>query len=99
MDFLAFATAPEQQRALALEIGLPPTRAAVYADADVVAAYRWYPAQLDALQNAQPRPRITGWSEVEAILGDYLQLALIGELTAADAVAEAHSRIAGALGG
>ncbi len=99
LDFLSFATAPEQQRALALEIGLPPTRAAVYADADAVDAYRWYPAQLDALENAQPRPRITRWSEIESILGDYLQLALIGEISAEEAVAEAHARIAGALGG
>jgi multiple sugar transport system substrate-binding protein len=97
-DFLAFATAPEQQRALALEIGLPPTQASVYEDAAVVEAYRWYPAQLEALRNAQPRPRITQWSEVEAILGDYLQLALIGELSAEEAVSEAHDRIADALG-
>ena len=99
LDFLQFATAPAQQKALALEIGLPPTRSAVYADAEVVDTYRWYPAQLAALENAQARPRIRNWSEIEAILGDYLQLALIGELTAEQAVAEAHARIAGALGG
>ncbi|MGF1447351.1 MAG: extracellular solute-binding protein [Pikeienuella sp.] len=95
--FIDFVTNPENQKRLALEIGMPPTRASVYEDADVVAKYRWYPAQLAALRNAQPRPRITQWSRVEEILGDYLQLALIGEMTAQAALAEAHAEIERAL--
>ena len=86
------------QKALALEFGTPrPTRASIYADADVVAKYRWYPAQLKALQQARPRPRITQWSKVEAVLGDYLQLALIGEMKAKDALSEANRQVARAL--
>ena len=97
-SFLDFVTSAENQERLALEVGLPPTRASVYTDADVVAQYRWYPNQLAALENAQPRPRITDWSRVESIMGDYLQLALLDEMTAADAIAEAHQAIAAALG-
>lgn len=63
----------------------------------MIAKYRWYPHQLDALQNAKPRPRITQWSKVEAILGDYLQLALIGEMEPKQALAEANKKIARAL--
>ncbi|MEO1200465.1 MAG: ABC transporter substrate-binding protein [Pseudomonadota bacterium] len=96
-DFIDFLTSPEMQKRLALEVGTPPTRASVYADDEVVGAYRWYPAQLDALNNAQPRPRITQWSRVETILGDFLQLALIGEMEPADALAEANERINDAL--
>lgn len=96
-DFIDFLTAPEMQKQLALEVGTPPTRASVYADPEVVEHYRWYPAQVEALQNAQPRPRITQWSQVEAILGDYLQLALIGEVEPEQALAEANQRIARAL--
>jgi multiple sugar transport system substrate-binding protein len=96
-DFIDFVTGAENQERLALEVGLPPTRASVYTDEDVVAQYRWYPAQLEALRNAQPRPRIVDWSRVESIMGDYLQLALLEEMTPEEAIAEAHAEIAAAL--
>jgi multiple sugar transport system substrate-binding protein len=96
-DFIDFVTDAENQERLALEVGLPPTRASVYTDEDVVAQYRWYPAQLEALRNAQPRPRIVDWSRVESIMGDYLQLALLEEMTPEEAIAEAHAEIAAAL--
>ncbi|WP_299435851.1 extracellular solute-binding protein [uncultured Rhodospira sp.] len=96
-DFIAFLTSPEVQKVLALEVGTPPTRASVYRDAEVVDAYRWYPAQVAALNNAQPRARITQWAEVETILGDFLQLALIGEMEPKAALEGANQRIARAL--
>jgi multiple sugar transport system substrate-binding protein len=96
-DFIDFLTSAEVQKKLTLELGTPPTRASVYEDADVIAKYRWYPAQVKALQNAQPRPRITQWSEVEAIMGDYLQLALIGEMDPKKALMEANKKISRAL--
>lgn len=96
-QFLDFLTSAEMQTELALKLGMPPTRASVYANADVVKAYRWYPAQAEALKNAKPRPRIAQWGKVEAILGDYLQLALIGEMKPEEALAEAHEKIAQAL--
>lgn len=95
--FIDFITSAEFQKKLALEIGQPPTRASVYKDADVVAKYRWYPNQLAALENATPRPRIKQWNRVETILGDYLQLALIGELSPEIALEEANTQIAKAL--
>lgn len=91
--FIDFLTSAEMQKRLALEVGTPPTRESVYADEEVISAYRWFPAQLAALREAEPRPRITEWAQVETILGDYLQLALIGEMEPAEAIAEAHERI------
>ena len=96
-DFIDFLTAPDMQKRLALEVGTPPTRASVYADPEVISAYRWYPAQVAALQEAQPRPRTSAWSKIEAIMGDYLQLALIGEMSPEDAMAEANERVSRAL--
>ena len=96
-DFIDFLTAPDMQKRLALEVGTPPTRASVYADPEVISAYRWYPAQVAALQEAQPRPRTPAWSKIEAIMGDYLQLALIGEMSPGDALAEANERVSRAL--
>jgi multiple sugar transport system substrate-binding protein len=97
LHFLRFLTSPEAQKQMALEAGIPPTRASVYGDDRVVEKYRWYPAQLKALEEAHPRPRITKWSEVEAILGDYLQLALTGSLSPGQALREADERIAAVL--
>ena len=93
-NFIDFLTSPAMQKRLALEVGTPPTRASVYADPEVISAYRWYPAQVAALQEAQPRPRTAAWSKLEAIMGDYLQLALIGEMSPEDALAEANEKIA-----
>lgn len=92
-DFADFLTSAEMQKRLALELGTPPTRTSVYNDADVVAKYRWYPAQLQALLDARPRARIRQWPKVEAILGDYLQLALVGQLDAGEALLQAHAKI------
>lgn len=95
--FLEFVTSDEIQRRLALEVGLPPVAEGPYTDAAVVERFRWYPAQLEALQNARARPRIPEWSQVESILGDYLQFVLIGQMTPQQAVTEAHRRIESAL--
>jgi multiple sugar transport system substrate-binding protein len=97
LKFLKFLTSATMQKTLAMDIGLPPTRRSVYIDKDVVAKYRWYPSQLQALEAAKPRPRITQWSQVESILGDYLQLALTGSLKPAKALEEANQKITGVL--
>lgn len=96
-DFIRFVTSPENQKLIALETGNPPTLAALFNDKDLVAKYRWYPAQLEALNVAQARPRITQWARVETILGDYLQLALIGQMEPKQALGEANAQITRAL--
>jgi multiple sugar transport system substrate-binding protein len=97
LDFIRFATSTAQQKRMALETGNPPALDPLFADADLVRAYRWYPAQAEALAVAVPRPRITQWNRVEAILGEQLQLALIGQVSAREALAEANRQIARAL--
>jgi multiple sugar transport system substrate-binding protein len=97
IEFLEFISSDDVQRRLALEVGLPPTVEAAYTDAEVVERYRWYPAQLEALRNARARPRIPQWSQVESILGDFLQFVLIGQMTPEQAATEAHRRIEAAL--
>jgi multiple sugar transport system substrate-binding protein len=97
LDFIRFATSPAQQKRMAAETGNPPALAPLFADPDLVRAYRWYPAQAEALELAQPRPRIAQWSRVEAILGEHLQLALIGQMQPREALAEANRQIARAL--
>jgi multiple sugar transport system substrate-binding protein len=58
-DFIRFVVSAEGQKRIAIETGNPPTLAALYSDPDLIARFRWFPAQLAALEIAQPRPRIT----------------------------------------
>jgi multiple sugar transport system substrate-binding protein len=97
LDFIRFATSAAAQKRMALETGNPPALAPLYADADLVAAYRWYPAQAEALATAQARPRIAQWNRVETILGEHLQMALIGQMQPREALLEANRQIARAL--
>lgn len=97
LDFIRFVVSAENQKRIALETGNPPTLVALYQDADLVRKYRWYPAQLAALEAAAPRPRIAQWNRVEAILGEQLQMALVGQAEPAQALAEANRQIERAL--
>ena len=92
-DFITFLTSAEVQRRIALEVGVPPTRVSVHQDPELQQRYFWYPAQLDGLQNGVARPRTDHWPEIESTLGHHLQRALIGELTASEAIAGADNRI------
>jgi len=97
-DFLKFVTSAEMQKKLALEIGLPPTRASVYTDEEVVAKYRWYPTQLQALEASKVRPRIPEWLEIDVKMGAYLNLALVGDRTPEEALNELNAEIVDILG-
>ena len=98
LDFLQFVSSKDMQKKLALEVGLPPTRASVYTDPEVVAKYRWYPAQLKALEVARVRPRLTQWPEMEGKIGAYLNLALIGDKTPEQAMKELQAELVDVLG-
>lgn len=97
--FLRFATSSDIQKKLALDYGIPPTRESVYFDENVVNKYRWYPQQAEALSTGKARPRIQNWAEVESILGDFLQMAMMGQMSAEQALEQAQRRITRVLKG
>ncbi len=92
-DFLQFITSAEMQREMAMETGIPPTRVSVHGDPALVAKYPWYPPQLDGLQGGVARPRTDYWGEIETAFGGFLQQALIGDLTAEEALAEIQQKV------
>ncbi len=92
-DFLMFVTSPEIQKVMALHVGNPPTLQSLYKDPELIARYRWYPAQLEALLAGVPRPRIAVWSRVEDILGGFMHEALTGIRTPEEALRLAHDAI------
>jgi len=93
MDFLLWATAAEQMKKSALA-GNPPTRRSVFTDAELLAQFPAYPAQLRSLETSRPRPRTPSWNEIENVFGIFLSRANGGELTAEEAMNQANDEIA-----
>jgi len=93
VEFLLWATAAEQMKKSALA-GNPPTRRSVFTDADLLARFPAYPAQLRSLETSRPRPRTPSWNEIENVFGIFLSRANGGELTAEEAMNQANHEIA-----
>jgi multiple sugar transport system substrate-binding protein len=74
--------------------GNPPTRKSVFTDAELLARFPAYPAQLRSLENSRPRPRTAQWNEIENAFGIYLSKANSGELSPEDAMNQANAKIA-----
>lgn len=92
-DFLVWATSAEQMKRSALR-GNPPTRKSVFTDAELLAKFPAYPAQLRSLENSRPRPRTPQWNEIENAFGIYLSKANSGELSPEDAMNQANAKLA-----
>ncbi len=93
LSFLLYVTGKEAQIQLADRFGLAPTRASVLEDPDLLKKYTWFPAQEQSLKNARARPRTNKWPEIESNFGTYLQLALIGSSSPAEALKTANSKV------
>ena len=83
-DYLTFITR---------QTGIPPTRESVHKIQELVQKYPWYPPELDGLLGGVARPRTDYWSEIEANLGTNLQLALIGDMSAGQALQATQERV------
>jgi multiple sugar transport system substrate-binding protein len=92
MDFLLWATTAEQMKRSA-ERGNPPTRKSLFQDAELVAKFPAYPAQLRSLESSRPRPRTPQWNEIENAFGIFLSKANSGELSPAEAMNQANAEI------
>ena len=92
-DFLVWATSAEQMKRSALR-GNPPTRKSVFTDAELLAKFPAYPAQLRSLESSRPRPRTPLWNEIENAFGIFLSKANSGELSPEDAMNQANAKIA-----
>ena len=91
-DFIKWATdTPQMKRAA--ERGNPPTRRSVFEDPELKQKFRSYPAQLQSLESARPRPRTARWNEVENALGIFLSQANSGALSAEQAMKGAEKEI------
>jgi multiple sugar transport system substrate-binding protein len=96
LDFMYWATDPAQMTQAAMR-GNPPTRRSVFQSADLIRKFRAFPAQLDALESARPRPRTTQWNEIENAFGVSLSQANSGAATPEAAMQQANREIAAIL--
>jgi multiple sugar transport system substrate-binding protein len=92
-DFLLWATSAAEMKRSALR-GNPPTRKSLFTDAELIAKFPSYPAQLRSLETSRPRPRTPHWNEIENAFGIFLSKANSGELSPEDALAQANAKIA-----
>ena len=92
IDFLLWATSSEQMK-LSAQRGNPPTRRSLFNDAQLVAKFPSYPAQLKSLETSRPRPRTPQWNEIENVFGIFLSKANSGDLTPEDAMNQANAEI------
>lgn len=97
-DFLLHLTSAEVQAMISEKNGVPPTRHSVHKIPALVAEYPWYPAQLDGQISGSIRPRTNYWAEIESVFGDYLQRALVGNLSAKAALEQIQQRVVEIIG-
>ncbi|HEY9698479.1 MAG TPA: ABC transporter substrate-binding protein [Trichocoleus sp.] len=71
-----FYASAEAQKMAALENGYLPTRKSVYADADVIAKYSYFPAMQTVIERAVLRPPVAQYAQASDILQRYLSAAL-----------------------
>ncbi len=93
LDFILWFTAAEQQKRLLMDQSIPATRTSVMQDQEAVAKFPFLPGLLAAAKNALPRPRTPSYNAVEAVYGQYVAQAIAGQVSAADALANANKEI------
>ncbi len=94
LEFIRWLTSPEQQAALLLESGVPPTRISVMNDVDLIEQQPLLPSVAEFAAKATPRPRTHYYPAVEQILGFWVSAAIAGEVSGDQALIQANTEIA-----
>ncbi|RRO16642.1 ABC transporter substrate-binding protein [Saccharopolyspora rhizosphaerae] len=93
VDFIKFATAPEQQR-LRLDVGsLAPTARELYEDPALQAKYPYLPLLEKSIEGAEPRPRVIKYGEVTDAIQENVYAALRGEKSSEQALADLQAQL------
>lgn len=93
VDFIKFATAPEQQRLRLDQGSLAPTRSALYDDPSMQAKYPYLPLLKRSIEGAEPRPRVVKYGEVTDVIQEHAYAALRGEKSSEQALADLQARL------
>ncbi|MDI9949476.1 ABC transporter substrate-binding protein [Rhodococcus sp. IEGM 1305] len=91
-DFLTFLQGEQAQRIIALG-SLPPVRAALYDDPEIIAAYPFMPTLKVSIENAVPRPVTPFYPAVSKAVQDNAYAAIKGEKSVDQAITDMQSGI------
>ncbi|MEV0948582.1 ABC transporter substrate-binding protein [Rhodococcus sp. NPDC049939] len=91
-DFLKFLQGEQAQRIMAMD-SLPPVRADLYDDPDVVAKYPFMPTLRVSIENAVPRPITPFYPAVSKAVQDNAYAAIRGEKSVDQAITDMQSGI------
>lgn len=89
-QLIRFLTSYETQKKLALELGWNPGRKDIYNDPEVLKRMPHLSALAQVFENARPRPTLPYYTQLSEVIQRYLNAALSGKLTPADALAAAE---------
>ena len=92
LKFLQWFTSDATQREFARRRGVP-VRTAVFSDPELQQQFPWLPTVQTALSNGVARPRTPEWAKVEEILGGQLHRAVVGEVSASQALDTAAQEV------
>lgn len=95
--FIRFATGESGQKLLHLRNGFVPSRRALFADPEIVAASPHYPRLVGILERARPRPVHPSYAEISDAVQRHVSAALVGGEEPAAALAAAAREIEGVL--
>jgi multiple sugar transport system substrate-binding protein len=91
--FSLYLTSAAVQKKLVLDLGLPPGRRDLYADADVLARYPHFQTIAAALRTARPRPIVPHYTLISEIMQRRISGALARDYSPAEALAKAQQEI------
>jgi multiple sugar transport system substrate-binding protein len=93
-DYIKWFTSQETHKKFVLAGG-PPSRISTMQDPDIIAAQPWTPIvyETQAYTFADCRPRIPESSEIITTIGDYISSAIVGDMTAEEAMKAADEEI------
>lgn len=97
LAFIEFATAAEQQKIMATDASLPPTRTAVYDDPAVKKAMPFASQLRDAIDQAKPRPVSPVYPQISQAIYDNVYAALQGTMSPDEASKKMNEEIQKAL--
>jgi multiple sugar transport system substrate-binding protein len=93
LDFINFLVSEENELQEVMNNGKPPVLRTTFGREDVLKKYRWLSTQHTSLETGKPKPRVANYNQIESIMGDYLSLALVGQISPADAAAQMSKAI------
>ena len=87
-EFIQFVTTSQEDMRNVLDYNNPPVRQSSYANPQALARNRFLTIQLEALKAGAARPRLANYPKLESIMGDYLSLAMAGQMPSQAAVSQ-----------